>query len=101
MKSKQQKAAEQEREYLNVESFELLRAKAVRGGVVFFDAKINGLTVYGMKVVPLKDGSGDFIAWPSYKGQDGEFHNNVFAWLRPETTESILKAVQEKIDAEE
>lgn len=98
MKSKNQQTQDQERAYLNLESFKLLRANPVRGGVVFFDAEINGLTVYGMKVVPLKDGSGDFIAWPSYKGQDGNFHNNVFAWLRPETQESILKAVQEKID---
>ena len=100
MESKKQKAAEEAREYLKIEYFELLRAKVIKGGVVFFDAKINGLTVYGMKAVPKKDGSGDFVAWPSYKAENGTFYNHVYAWLRPETEESILKAVQEKIDEE-
>ena len=91
---------QKEREYLDIQSFELFRVQEAKGGVVFFDCKINGLYVNGMKVVPLRDGSGDFIAWPSVKGKDGEYHNTVFAWLRPETVTSMLNAVQEKLNAE-
>lgn len=98
-KENEQKA-EQERVYLNLDSFKLLRVHEAAGGVVFFDAEINGLTIYGMKVVPLKDGSGDFISWPATKDKDGKYHNVVFAWLREETTASLLAAIQEKLDAE-
>lgn len=104
MQSKKAKEAQEqkeaEREYLNIESFEIKRVNEAKGGVVFFDAVINGLTIYGMKIVPKKDQSGDFVAWPSEKGADGKYHSVVFAWLRPETERSILDAVQEKLDAE-
>lgn len=96
---KQQKE-EAERSYLELNSFELGRVTPVKGGIVFFDAVINGLSVHGMKVVPKKDQSGDFIAWPSTKGADGKYYSVVFAWLRPETEKSMLKAIQEKLDAE-
>ena len=90
----------EQRDYLNLESFEILRVQEAKGGVVFFDAKINGLIVNGMKVVPLRDGSGDFISWPASKGQDGKYHNYVFAWLRDETAKSMLAAVQQKLNEE-
>ena len=97
----QEQKAQAEREWLNLESFELYRVKEARGGVVYFDCKINGVYINGMKVVPLSDGSGDFISWPAAKGEDGKYHNHCFAWLRPETQESMLKAIQEKLNAEE
>lgn len=96
---KQQKE-EAERSYLELNSFELGRVTPAKGGVVYFDAVINGLSVHGMKVVPRKDQSGDFIAWPSHKGADGKYYSVVFAWLRPETEKSMLNAIQEKLDAE-
>ena len=92
---------EQEREYLKLESFELGRVTPGKGGIVYFDAKINGLTIHGMKVVPKKDQSGDFIAFPSQKGADGNYYSVVFAWLNPETEKSMLQAIQEKLDATE
>lgn len=99
MKSKKtQENEQQERSYLELQSFELKRVKEARGGVVFFDAVINGITIYGMKIVPKKDQSGDFVAWPSTKGTDGEYHSTAFAFLRPETEQSIMAAVQEKLD---
>lgn len=97
MKSNKTKEAQQI-ETLKLDSFELRRATEGKGGVVYFDAVINGLYVYGMKVVPLKDQSGDFIAWPSHKGADDKYYNVVFAKFDPETEKSILKAVQEKLD---
>ena len=99
MKSnKEKQGVKKEVEILKLESFQLRRATEGKGGVVFFDAVINGITVYGMKVVPLRDGSGDFIAWPSIKGADGNYYNTCFAKFDPETEKSILKAVQEKLD---
>lgn len=99
MKSNKEKAeVNNEVERLKLESFQLRRATEGKGGVVFFDAVINGITVYGMKVVPLHDGTGDFVAWPSQKGADGKYYNVAYAKFDPETEKSILKAVQEKLD---
>ena len=99
MKSNKEEKKEQKTvETLKLESFELRRATEGKGGVVYFDAIINGIYVYGMKVVPLRDGSGDFVAWPSQKGADGNYYNVVYAKFDPETEKSILKAVQEKLD---
>ncbi len=99
MQSKKTAEAEpKERDYLKIESFELGRVTEGKGGVVYFDAKINGLSIHGMKVVPRKDQSGDFIAWPSEKGADGKYYSVVFAFLNPETEKSILQMIQEKLD---
>lgn len=99
MKSnKAKEEVKNEVEILKLERFELRRATEGKGGVVYFDAVINGITVYGMKVVPLRDGSGDFIAWPSVKGADGKYYNTCYAKFNPETEKSILQAVQEKLD---
>ncbi|MBO5662618.1 MAG: hypothetical protein J6S12_02015 [Alphaproteobacteria bacterium] len=85
-------------EFLNVENFQILKATEGKGGVCYFDAVINGLTIYGMKVVPLKDGSGDFVAFPAQKGADGKYYKIVWARFRPETEKSILDAVQAELD---
>lgn len=98
MKSNKEEKKQNTVETLKLESFALRRATEGKGGVVYFDAVINGITVYSMKVVPLRDGSGDFIAWPSIKGADGNYYNTCFAKFDPETEKSILKAVQEKLD---
>lgn len=93
------KAAEQqEQKELKLESFELGRVTPGKGGVVFFDAEINGISVHGMKVVPLRDGSGDFIAWPSQKGADGKYYSVCYARFNPDTEKSILQKIQEKLD---
>lgn len=99
MKSNKEEKKEQKTvETLKLESFELRRATEGKGGVVYFDAIINGIWIYGMKVVPLHDGTGDFVAWPSQKGADGKYYNVAYAKFNPETEKSILKAVQEKLD---
>lgn len=102
MQSKKAKEqGEQEVKYLDLESFELQKVTPAKGGVVFFDAIINGLSIRGMKVVPLKDGSGDFVAWPSHKGADGKYYSDVYARFKPETEKSLLADVQEKLDEQE
>ena len=98
MKSNKEEKKQNSVETLKLESFELRRATEGKGGVVYFDAIINGIWIYGMKVVPLHDGTGDFVAWPSQKGADGKYYNVAYAKFDPETEKSILKAVQEKLD---
>ena len=97
MKSKNQQAEQQQE--LKLDSFELGKVTAGRGGVVFFDAVINGISIHGMKVIPLRDGSGDFIAWPSQKGADGKYYNVCYARFSPDTEKSLLAKIQEALDA--
>lgn len=97
MTSKNQQAEQQQ--VLKLDSFELGKVTAVRGGVVFFDAVINGISIHGMKVIPLRDGSGDFIAWPSQKGADGKYYNVCYARFSPDTEKSLLAKIQEALDA--
>ena len=97
-KSAEAQKEAKEREYLNVESFEIIRAREAQKGRVWADLKINGISIYGFQVVPRNDGSGDFLSWPSYKGSDGKYYNSAFAYIRPETQTSILQAIQAKLD---
>ena len=84
---------------MKLDSFELQKVRAGRGGVVFFDATINGISVHGMKVIPFSDGSGDFIAWPAQKGADGRYYNVCYARFSPDTEKSLLEKIQEALDA--
>lgn len=75
----------------------ITRAKEGTRGVVFFDMILNGVSVYGMKVVAGKDG--DFISWPSEKAKNGDKYYN-FAWapLTEDQEKGILMKVQDKLD---
>lgn len=63
--------------------------------VVFFDMVINGVTVYGLKVV--EGSKGDFISWPSHKGKDGKYYNHVWCKLSDEQQKDIIHQVEEMI----
>lgn len=84
-----------EREYTKIIEFEVKRVHAANK-VVFFDAVINGITIYGCKVIEGKNG--DFIAFPSNLGQDGKYYSVVYINLSPEDAKKLLKAVQDKLD---
>ena len=58
-------------EVVNVEA-KVTRANQV-GETVYFDVVINGVTIYGCKVVEGKNG--DFISFPSHKGKDDKYYN--------------------------
>lgn len=74
-----------------VQSFEVLRVKDT-GKLIFFDVKINGVTIYGCRVV--EGQAGDFIGFPSQKGKDGRFYNIVYMPLAAEDQQKILAAVE-------
>lgn len=90
-----------EREFCEVRSFEIRNPRVVtyKGkDIVFFTLMLNGIFINNCKVVEGKNG--DFIAYPQYKGSDGNWYNTVFAPLAEEDTKKIIEAVQEAIDAE-
>ena len=73
-----------------------VNAKVVRANqvddLVFFDVEINGVTIYGCKVVEGKNG--DFISFPSHKGKDGKYYNHAYIKLTDEQAKYIISQVE-------
>jgi DNA-binding cell septation regulator SpoVG len=80
-------------EVVNVEA-KVTRANQVND-TVFFDMEINGISVYGLKVV--EGSNGDFISWPSHKGKDGKYYNYVWCKLSDEQQKDIIHQVEEML----
>lgn len=80
-------------EAVNVEA-KVTRANQVKD-TVFFDVVINGVTIYGCKVVEGKNG--DFISFPSHKGKDDKYYNHVYIKLTDEQTSNIIHQVEEML----
>ena len=59
---------------------------------VFFDMEVNGVTIYGCKVV--EGSKGDFISFPSHKGKDGKYYNHAWIKLSDEDTKEIISQVE-------
>ena len=76
-----------------------VNAKVVRANqvedFVFFDVEINGVTIYGCKVVEGKNG--DFISFPSHKGKDGKYYNHAYIKLTDEQAKDIISQVENMI----
>lgn len=59
---------------------------------VFFDMEVNGVSIYGCKVV--EGSKGDFISFPSHKGKDGKYYNHVWIKLSDNDTKEIISQVE-------
>lgn len=89
---KDSKKDEQEKSFIKVDSFEIVRAKDTDYGIAF-DATINGITFYGMFV---KLGSnGDFISFPSRKYEDKHYRHYYIPFTE-EDANKIMDAVVAK-----
>lgn len=71
------------------------RAKQFKDGGVVFDMQVNGVSIYGCRVIESKNG--DFISFPSYKGSDGKYYSHVWVKLSDEDTKAIVKQVEDMI----
>lgn len=58
-----------------------------------FTLKCKGFSLYGLRAVEKKDGSGWFVSVPATKGKDGKYYNNYGLYLRDEDQEAILNTV--------
>ena len=73
---------------------EVTRANQVND-TVFFDMVVNGVTIYGCKVV--EGSKGDFISFPSHKGKDGKYYNHAWVKLSDADSQNIIAQVEEKL----
>ncbi len=62
---------------------------------VFFDVDINGVMIYGCKVI--EGSKGDFISFPSHKGKDGKYYNYAYIKLSDDQTKEIIEQVEQAL----
>lgn len=84
-------------EALKIDSFSILRTHQFDNGGVTFDMTVNGISIYGCRVVETKDG--DFIGLPQRKGNDGKYYSIVWAKFSEEDTKDILAEVEKQLNA--
>ena len=85
-----------EKEVLEVTDWVVLQARETKNGFVFFNLKLNGITIYGCKVIEGKDG--DFISFPSYKGTDDRYYSYVYARLDEELVKEIIAEIEKQLN---
>lgn len=81
----------EEKEQTVVSDLKVLRAKEYKG-TTFLDLQVNGVKIYGCRFVEGKNG--DFISFPSYKGNDGKYYNHAYVDL----DEAMIKLIDEQLD---
>lgn len=68
------------------------RAKQFDNGGVVFDVEINGVTIYGCRVV--ESSKGDFVSYPARKGSDDKYYSHAFYKMSPEETKETIAQVE-------
>ena len=96
MKRSNKKVESKEVETLEVIDWDVLSVRKTKKGFVFFNLKLNGITIYGCKVI--ESDKGDFISFPSYKGTDGNYYSHVYARLDDMTTNKIIAEVESELN---
>ena len=91
------KAKSKKREELIIDSFSVDRVHQFENGGVTFDMTINGITIYGFRVVETKDG--DFIGLPQRKGNDGKYYSIVWARFSDADISDILAEVEKQLNS--
>ena len=96
MKKSNKKVESKEIETLEVTDWDVLSVRETKKGFVFFNLKLNGITIYGCKVI--ESDKGDFISFPSYKGTDGNYYSHVYARLDDMTTNEIIAEIEKQLN---
>lgn len=81
---------------------EVLRAVELENGTIMFDMAANHVIVKGCAYKTLKrhDNGEEFAKtdFPSKKGKDGKWYNEVFFQITAETMEKIEKGITDKLN---
>ena len=85
-------ATKSNKEFLEITTYAIKRAHMFENGGVTFDLELNGVTIYGMRVI--EGANGDFISFPSRKGTDGKYYSIAFAPLKDEDVKDIIAEVE-------
>lgn len=93
------KTNREEQPVLIVSSYSVKRARTIQSGIVMADVEINGIAIYGMKILANKSNGEAFLAWPSTKGKDGKYYSVAYARISDGDQEMIITKIYEWLDA--
>lgn len=71
---------------------EVKRVKQFDNGNVICDLVINGVSVYGCRVVEGR--KGDFIGFPQYKGSDNNYYSHAYFKFSEEEQKNVIKTIE-------
>ena len=71
---------------------EVKRVKQFDNGGVICDLVINGVSVYGCRVVEGRNG--DFIGFPQYKGSDGNYYSHAYYRFTDNEQAAVIKTIE-------
>lgn len=98
LKKKSEVAANKAETTVNYD-IKVTRAKDLENGTVMFDMIVNGVQINGCsyRTLSRKDGSGDFvkIGFPSRKGSDDKYYNQVYFKVDDDIIEQIENGINE------
>lgn len=77
----------------------IVRAYEFEDGTISFDMDFNQISFYRCMI--RKGKNGDFIAFPSYKGGDGNYYHYYYINFDESTAEKVIDAVYAKLDTED
>lgn len=80
-------------------SFRVKRTKCWDNGGVTADIEFNGVTIYGCRVV--EGANGDFISFPSRKGNDGKYYSYAYIHLDDTEMAAIIEEIERQINGGE
>lgn len=85
----------EENETVKVEC-RVVRARAVSETAISFDMVANGISIYGCWYREgVKDGrEWSMITFPSYKGSDGKYYNQVYFKVTDDIKEDLVKQIE-------
>lgn len=77
-------------------TFEVKRSKIWSNGGVTADVEINGVTIYGCRVV--EGANEDFLSFPSRKGNDGKYYSYAYIHLDAAEMKAIIAEIERQIN---
>lgn len=83
------------KEEIVISSYSVNRVNETKSGTVFADITINGVTIYGMRVVEGKNG--DFLSFPQNKDKNGKYWNVAYCRLSEKDQNDILAEIQRQL----
>lgn len=89
--ARQNKETRNNQEQVQITSLRVLRASEYKE-TTFLDLEVNGVKIYGCRFINGKNGN--FVAFPSHKGQDGQYYNIAYVPL----TEDHVNQIDEQLD---
>lgn len=84
----------EERKYFNIgKNWEVDHVRVLDFGT-FFTLKVDGLSLYNLRVVPAGKKYDTFIASPEEKGKDGKYYKVYALYLDNEDTAAVIEEVE-------